>query len=316
MRDWSGNGQNVGLVKSNLCKSVRRSYFSPENQILMRIVHAFLPDSIVGILISSLCLLFFSPPIHAQALMRPFDNAASLSLGGATIAYPGLTNGLANEALPGFGDKLGIFLSSALPYSIGEWQTAQFQGFTKLGVNDGLGIDIVHSGIEAYQEQQFRLLYGRRLGERFYLGGSAALLRVSAQEYGSANSATFGLGLLAQALPKLWLGARLQNPFQQKIGDYDAASFLRIGAVWQTSSIFKLLAEVEKTVERTAQVKAGLEYRPLEALALRAGMRTGGASRIGFGIGLRLKSGIALDVGSEWHPSLGMTPAAMVVWRK
>lgn len=292
------------------------SYFSHENQIFMHLVYFFPRSRGVGIL---LCLVFFHlfiPKLRAQVFMRPFDNAAALSLGGASVAYPGLSNGLNNEALPGFGEKLGVFLSSAMPYGIGEWQTAHFQGFSRLGENDGMGLDIVHSGIEFYQEQQFRLMYGRRLGERFCLGGSAALMRVSAQEYGSANGVTFGLGVLAQALPKLWLGARLQNPFQQKIGDYETTSWMRIGAAWQSSNLFTLLAEVEKTLERTAQIKAGLEYRPVEALVFRAGTRTGGAARVSFGAGVRLKNGLALDVGSEWHPSLGITPAAMVVWRR
>lgn len=262
------------------------------------------------------CLLLLCPMLHAQVFMRTFDNAASLSLGGAGVAYPGISTGLSNEALPGFGEKIGVFLGSAIPYSISGWQTAQFQGFTKLGDNDGLGLDITHSGIEVYQEQQFRLLYGRRMGERFYFGGSAAFMRVSAQEYGSANGITFGLGILANVLPNLWLGARVHNPFQQKVGDYAASGAMRIGAAWQTSNILILLTEVEKSLDRSAQIKAGIEYRPVEVLVIRTGVRTGGASRIGFGAGIRLKNGLTFDMGSEWHPSLGITPAATLAWRK
>jgi len=260
--------------------------------------------------------LLFPFFLSSQAFMRSFDNAASLALGGATVAYPGLSAGLGNEGLLGMEEKHGVYLGSALPYSISGWQTAQFQGFTKIGTNDGIGLDIAHSGIEVYQEQQFRLLYGRRLGEKFYFGGSAALLRVSAQEYGSANGVTFGIGFLAQALPNLWLGGRLQNPFQQKVGDYEAANTFRLGAAWRTSEIFTFLGEVEKSLERTAQVKGGFEYRPVSVLVIRAGARTGGAARVGFGAGVRLKNGLAFDFGSEWHPSLGLTPAAMFVWRK
>jgi hypothetical protein len=286
--------------------SLKFEVCSPENQIIMR---RLFPCLLVS-------FLFYPVLLSSQVFMRPFDNAASLALGGATLAYPGLATGLGNESLLGFGEKRGVYLNSAIPYAISGWQTAQFQGFTKLGLNDGIGLDIAHSGIEVYQEQQFRLLYGRRLGEKFYFGGSAALLRVSAQEYGTANGVSFGLGVLAQALPNLWLGARLQNPFQQKVGDYEAASLLRIGAAWRTSEIFTLLGEVEKSLERTAQVKGGFEYRPVSVLVIRAGARTGGAARVGFGVGIRLKNGLAFDFGSEWHPSLGLTPAAMFVWRR
>lgn len=261
-------------------------------------------------------LLFLPAFLQAQVFMRSFENAASLAIGGANVAYPGLGTGLSNEALPGMGNKVGVYLGSAIPYSISGWQTAQFQGFMKLGKEDGMGVDIHHSGVESYQEQQIRLIYGRRLGERLYVGGSAALMRVSAQEYGSANGVTFGVGILARVLPNLWLGARIHNPFQQKVGDYTAASMMRLGAAWQASGIFTMLAEVEKSIDRKAQIKTGFEYRPGDVLVLRAGVRAGAVARMGFGLGVRLKNGLSLDAGSEWHPSLGITPAAMLVWRK
>jgi len=44
-------------------------------------------------------------------------------------------------------------------------------------------------------------------------------------------------------------------------------------------------------------------------------MRTEPA-RLGFGAGLRLTKNLAIDTGAEWHPVLGLTPAAMLVWRK
>ena len=62
-----------------------------------------------------LALLWLSDAISAQVFMRPVDNAAALALGGAVIAYPGTGAGLSNDALPGFGEKFGVLLGSALP---------------------------------------------------------------------------------------------------------------------------------------------------------------------------------------------------------
>lgn len=264
------------------------------------------------------CLLYmlYGFGANAQVFMRPIDNAAAIGFGGASVAYPTLADGLPNEALLGQDARLGVNLGSAVPYGIPGWQAAHFQGFTKIGHLDGAGLDITHSGTEVYSEQQFRLLYGRRLSKGFFLGGSAAFMRVSAQEYGAANGITFGLGMLAEVLPGLWLGARIQNPFQQKVSDYNALSSMRIGLAWRRSDILVLLTEAEKTIDRKAQVKAGIEYRPVNVLVIRTGVRAGNAARIGFGAGVRLKNGLALDVGSEWHPSLGITPAAMLVWQK
>jgi hypothetical protein len=251
---------------------------------------------------------------RAQVFMRPFDNAAALALGGAVAAYPGLAAGLNNEALPGFGGQRGVYAGSAIPYGIGGWQTAHVQAFTNVDRFSGVGLDLAHSGIEVYNEQRIRLMYARRLGEKIYLGGALDALRVSALEYGKVASATFGLGLLAQALPKLWIGARIQNPLQQKLSGELLPSVLRIGACWKASEILMLLGEAEKDLERPTQIKMGVDYRPVSALALRVGVRSAPA-RVGFGAGLRLKSGLGVDFGSEWHPTLGFTPAAMLVWR-
>ena len=247
--------------------------------------------------------------------MRPFDNAAALALGGAVIAYPGPGVGLSNDALPGFGEKFGVFLGSALPYGIGGWQTAHFQGFMRVSANDGFGLEVLHSAIEVYGEQRFRAQYGRRLGEKFLLGGSADVLRVTAQEYGNATTFTFGLSILANPLPGLWIGARVHNPLQVELGDETIPAILRIGAAWKASNTLILLAETEKDLDRRVQVKAGIEYQPMSILVFRAGYRTEPA-RFGFGAGIRLKNGLAFDAGAEWHPTLGMTPTAMLVWRK
>lgn len=262
-----------------------------------------------------LWLLCFSALSEAQVFMRGFDQASAMALGGAVVAYPGLGAGLNNDAQAGLGEKTALFLGASLPYSIGGWQAAHFQGLIGIGSNDGFGLDITHSAIESYGEQQVRLVYGRRLGEKLLLGGSANLHRVTAQEYGSATGLSFGLSLLAEPLPGLWLGARVQNPLQLEMEGTALPALLRIGAAWQAATTLVLLAETEKDLDRPAQIKAGIEYHPVEMLALRIGMRTEPA-RLGFGAGIQLKNGLEFNSGAEWHPTLGMTPSAMLVWRR
>lgn len=248
--------------------------------------------------------------------MRPFDNAAAMGMGGGTVAMPGFTTGLANEAQLGFGEKLGLFAGTAVPYALSGWKSAHFQGVLGIGKSGGVGLGIFHSATEFYAEQRFQLSYGRRLGESFYLGASADVLHNDAQEYGANTAASFSLGILAKALPQVWIGARIQNPLQQKIGDDLIPTVLRIGATWQPTKIFLIALETEKDLERTMQVKMGVEYRPTTLIALRAGTRSGKVARMAFGAGLRLKNGVTIDVGSEWHPVLGITPSAMIAWKK
>lgn len=248
--------------------------------------------------------------------MRPFDNAAAMGMGGATLAMPGIAAGIANEAQLGLGGKLAFFAGTAIPYTISGWQTAQFQGLIGLGKTSGVGLGIFHSSADLYAEQRFQLSYGRRLGDKFYLGASADVLHNDAQEYGASTATTFSLSMLAKALPQVWIGAKIQNPLQQKIGSDLIPTLLRIGATWKPSDLFLIALETEKDLERPTQVKAGVEYRPAPVLAIRAGTRSGKVARMTFGLGLRLKNGLSIDVGSEWHPTLGITPSAMIAWRK
>lgn len=247
--------------------------------------------------------------------MRPFDLAPALALGGAAVANPDLSAGLYNEAAPAWEKTYGFQLGSAIPYGTPGWTSAAFQAFTKIDANSGAALDLAHSGTDAYGEQRLRLAYGRKLGPRFALGGSADLLRVSAPDYGAATTATFGLGLLAEPIQNFWLGARVQNPLQAKIGDDVLPTVLRVGAAWRSSPALLWLLETEKDLERPAQVRIGLEYHPLPALTLRAGVRNA-PGRVSFGAGFHLKNGLALHAAAEWHPTLGATPAAAIFWQK
>jgi hypothetical protein len=252
---------------------------------------------------------------NAQVFMRPIDNAANLALGGATVAAPDRLRGLANDAQLALGQGSAVFAGTALPFSLGGWQAHQFQAVWKPDANSGVGVEVLHAGLESYLEQQFRASYGRKLGDKLLMGVHAQYLRVSAQEYGTAGGVSGGLSLLAEPIPQLWLGARIQHPFGVELAGLRLPARLQLGAAWRSSETLLLLLEADKDIERPAQVKAGLEYAPTPAVRIRAGVRSEPA-RPAFGAGFRLKNGLTLDAGTEWHPNLGLTPAFMVSWQK
>lgn len=245
--------------------------------------------------------------------MRPIDPAPALGFGGAAIAYPGLESGLHNDAQLGFARGWGLSAASAIPFGITDWKTGAASACIGLKGSSGMGLDIVFSGTIYYSEQRTRLAFGRKLGEKIMLGISADILHVSASGYGGTTKLTGGLGVLAHPLPQFWIGAAIRNPFLQKIGEDPVPSILRIGACWEPSGLFRLVAETEKYLERPPQTKVGFEYRPGDLLTIRAGIRSTPA-RAAFGVGLRLKKHLRIDLGSEWHPVLGLTTALMISW--
>jgi hypothetical protein len=253
---------------------------------------------------------------QAQVFMRPFDNAAAMGMGGATISLPSLVNGMANEAQLGLGQKLGVLAGTALPYGISDWQSAHFQAIIGLNKYSGIGLGLYHSGTDLYSEQRLQAAYGRQLGERFHLGAALQLLHNNAFEYGKQTTAVFSLGLLAQALPKLWIAARTFNPMQQKMGEDNLPSIFQVGATWKPTELFSIALETEKNLGVPTQIKMGVEYHPAKAVVIRAGTRSGKTARMALGLGLKFKSKLQIDMGTEWHPTLGLTPAAMVSWSK
>jgi hypothetical protein len=243
-----------------------------------------------------------------QVFMRPVDPAAVLALGGAGLAIPSPGAGLSNPARLGLPFHHVLFAAAALPYGLPGWQSFQAQFLHRIDQRSGIGAGLLHAGLDVYREQRFQLGYGRRMGERFLLGAEFAYLRVAAAEYGSAGGVAAALSLLSRPLPELWIAARLQPSMGVRLSDWPVPDRLQFAAGWQRSDALLLLAELEKDIDRPAELKFGVEYRPSALLRLRCGMRSSPA-RPAMGVGLRLKNGLVLDTAAEWHPVLGITPA-------
>jgi hypothetical protein len=260
-------------------------------------------------------VLIMSVLSHAQVFMRPFGNAASLASGGAAIAYPGLESGLHNDAQLGAASKAGLNATAALPYGLKDWKTGEGLAYAPIGKNNAFGLDLAFAGAGSYKEQRCRAGFGKRLSDKLMLGISTDLLHVGAQGYGAATAVVPGLGLLAQPLPGIWIGAAVRNPLRQKIGGYNLPVVMRLGACWKPNDLFLLQGEVEKDVDQPPQTKSGFVYKPGNLLTIRAGFHSAPAGMC-FGVGLRLKNTLCLDWGSEWHPALGVTTAVMITWNR
>lgn len=239
-------------------------------------------------------------------------------MAGATVAYPHLDAGSGgNDALPALAGagEVGFAASSGLPFALGDWRTARFQGYFGLDRLSAIGMDYAFSGIPEYGEQNARLQYARRLTDKLYLGAGFDFMRASAPEYGAANAFSFGLGALARALPDLWIGTQISNPFQQRLGSDIMRNQIRLGACWEASRTFSLSGEAEKELLRPLQLKAGFVYRPVERIWFRAGARSN-PPRASMGMSLSPWGGLRLDMAAEWHSALGVTPTFSLIWQK
>ena len=167
-----------------------------------------------------------------------------------------------------------------------------------------------------YSEVRLGVAYGYRLGV-VSLGGRLDALQVSFQDLGSRRVLAASLGGQAEILPqRLTLGVHLYNLTQARLASYQderVPTVLRAGLAYRPGKQVLLLAEAEKDVERAAGVKAGIEYEPVAALAVRLGYASLSQQATG-GVGLRAGD-FQLDYAAGWHAALGLSQYFSVGWQ-
>ena len=182
-----------------------------------------------------------------------------------------------------------------------------------------VGFTAQRFGGKLYSEQRLGLGYGYQLGT-VRVGARVEVLQTSIEGLGSRRTVAASLGGQADIIPrKLTFGATLYNLNQARLAEYQderLPTVLRAGLAWRPAEKVLLLLETEKDVEQDADFKAGLEYLPLPALALRAGLSTL-TSQLTGGVGLRTGA-FRIDYAAGWHETLGLSQqlSAAYVWAK
>jgi hypothetical protein len=167
-----------------------------------------------------------------------------------------------------------------------------------------------------YNELRLGVAYGYQLGV-LHIGGRLDALQVSFQDLGSRRVLAASLGGQADILPRrLTLGIHLYNLTQTRLFAYQderVPTVLRAGLAYRPGQQVLLLAEAEKDVEREAGLKAGIEYHPAPAVALRLGYASLSQQASG-GVGLRAGD-FQLDYAAGWHAALGLSQYFSLGWQ-
>jgi hypothetical protein len=276
-------------------------------------------------------LLGFNPVLlQAQGAGPAGQGARAVALGNAATT---LTNDVwttANNAA-GLGSitqpRAGIYFENrylipslnvaavavALPLGTIEPAAASFPARAGRGV---LGFEAQRFGGVLYSETRVGAAYGYQLGV-VSVGGRLDMLQVSLQDLGSRRAVVASLGGQAVILPqRLSFGLYLYNISQAKLADYQeerVPTVLRAGLAYHASNQVLLVAEAEKDVEQEAGVKAGLEYLPTPAVAVRLGYTSLSQQTTG-GVGVRAGD-FQFDYAAGWHSALGLSQYISVNWQ-
>jgi hypothetical protein len=240
---------------------------------------------------------------------------ASATLGGDVWAVANNAAGLGTLTRPTAGAHLEnrYLIASlnvaaaavALPLGVVEPAAAGQPARASRGV---VGAEAQRFGGALYNEIRLGAAYGYRLGA-VSIGGRLDVLQVSFQDLGSRRTAVASLGGQADVVPeRLSFGVYLYNLNQARLANYQderVPTVLRAGLAYRPSKQVLLLAETEKDIEHDAGLKAGLEYLPLPAVAIRAGYASLSQQTTG-GVGVRAGS-FQFDYAAGWHSALGLS---------
>lgn len=199
-------------------------------------------------------------------------------------------------------------MTGMLPYNLPELGTYQFLIAVPAGPGAFTGMAGMY-GKGVYTDNRVSAGYGRRLGNLTRAGLLFHYNRV--QFTGYTHSAAFSAsgGLQTVLTDQLTLSFSVENPaafFQEQKNDLYLPLLLSWGIGFEPSHSVLFSLQAQKQEDRPASVLFSMLYKPVPGVQIRAGIETG-QGQCWAGAGYRLGR-LWLDLGSAWHPRLGISP--------
>jgi hypothetical protein len=178
------------------------------------------------------------------------------------------------------------------------------------------GLSFRHFGFALYSEMNAGIAYGLRLGKAFSAGVRIGGLRIHiADGFRDQNLCSVEAGIQFRASEHLWMGLHAVNPIPFKISSQSIdrlTTVIRLGLSWKITGGLSSEIEIEKDLVRKPLLKAGIDYRPVKAFAIRIGFLSNPAT---FTFGAGIESGnLQFDLASSYHSILGFSPQASLIF--
>lgn len=233
--------------------------------------------------------------------------ARGAGMANASVTFTDISSAFSNQAGLAYLEQFTATAFAERRFFLSELQT--ISAAAALPTQSGtFGLTINQFGFEGFNEQKLGVAYARKLSDGLSLGAQVVLLNTSIPEYGNKMNVTFELGVLSQLLPKLQLGVHVYSPVQLELANGEnLPTIFKIGIGYLPSEKLTCTAEVEKDIAYTARAKFGIEYKAADQIFIRTGIATN-PTTLAFGAGYRLSNGLALDIASAYHQTLGFSP--------
>lgn len=181
--------------------------------------------------------------------------------------------------------------------------------------NGTFGFSFYQFGHGTFKEHKIGLAFSRRLSAKF---NAAVQLNYFSQQFPENEKPigfpTFEIGLTHKTTKQLTIGAHvfnlIKNGFDTPNGKQKMPASYRIGGHYQFSDLVFISAEAKKSSGYRTMIKTGLEFSPIQNLALRFGV-SGRPVQYTAGIGY-LFNKITTDIAFSYHGNLGLTPSVSI----
>lgn len=256
-------------------------------------------------------MLISSAPVSAENYTA---GARAVALSYATVATADVWGTFHNQAtLTGIPQlSAGVYYESRFMTDELSLAAGTFSAPTLGGVT---GISFYQFGKGTYKASKLGLAFAKKLSQKL---NAALQLDYFSNRFpeneGAFSFLTFECGVFYRLTRELALGAHIFNPvrngFETYYGKQKMPLIYRLGGNYLLPGNVTVAAEVQKSSDRQAQVKSGLEFMPVKNLALRLGV-SGKPFNYSGGIGYSFGN-ISTDFAFSYHGNLGFTPSISV----
>ncbi|NJN28462.1 MAG: hypothetical protein HC819_22065 [Cyclobacteriaceae bacterium] len=139
-----------------------------------------------------------------------------------------------------------------------------------------LGASVYRFGDELYNESIISAAYGNKIGF-VSLGLRVNYLQIRVEEFGTSGALFFDFGGIVSLIPKLSFGAYISNISMSGLSDESSTEIpviMKIGFSYRPVKSLKLNIDLNKDMEYTPNIKAGLEYSIQDKFFVRTGLNT------------------------------------------
>lgn len=251
--------------------------------------------------------------LHAQNGISNNAGARGQAMANSSVTFQDVNSLLSNPAGLVHLDKPSILLFTEQRFA--QTEIRSIAAGVAYPLSSGtFGLNVQYFGFDLYNEQKIGLAYSRKLAEKFSMGAQVNYVGFRIPEYGNRGFLTFDIGIQAEIYKDLLLGVHIANPIgQEVIEGENLPSVFKAGLSYCPGKKVILALEAEKDLDFELRIKGGIEYLPIEALALRVGFANNPSS-FTFGAGYTIKERLRIDIASAYHQILGFSPGIGVVY--